>query len=53
MGADAVVCGFSMLSLIFVSIFNKGKSNHYFFLYFHDLVSQCCAFFLIEKENYL
>ncbi|RVW45090.1 CASP-like protein 1F2 [Vitis vinifera] len=37
-GADAVVCGFSMLSLIFVSIFNKGKSNHYFFLYFHDLI---------------
>lgn len=40
LGADAVVCGFSLLSILFVCILSRSESHAktHFFLYLHDLV---------------
>ncbi|PKI65510.1 CASP-like protein 1F2 [Punica granatum] len=40
LGVDAVVCGFSLMSLVFLCCLRRPGSNfrHYFFLFLHDLV---------------
>ncbi|KAI3417955.1 CASP-like protein [Psidium guajava] len=51
LGADAVVCGFSLLSLILLRLVSRSGSNprNYFFLFLHDLammvlmISACAA----------